>query len=356
MSESIPENTSIEEIKPLTFKESINIINDKYLSFLNELLEKFKYHEHLSGSLESDIKIIKDNLVKDNFEVIDIITDNFLFCLEQISDHNSDYFIYQKEKIQKKNGEFYKNKLPKVGSKTLLKKVLNESEPLFLSKIFKEITDIFHLLTLKDDDDLIIFNEEYIYYVKENFCENKNFSKMIMVFDNINNILDSTLEEIHESELKDNQETNSNDEEEVSNKNKNSKKNKKNKSKKSNPLGADFLKGFENTKIAQLAKNISEKINIDDFPSLTDPSKLLSSLSNPSDENGAGGIQNLLKFVIGEVEDAFKGNTLNEKDLATEAQNIMGQFQNLSGFDPMSLLNNKDSMNQFADIFSKMGK
>ena len=75
--------------------------------------------------------------------------------------------------------------------------------------------------------------------------------------------------------------------------------------------------------------NISEKINMDDFPSLNDPSKLLSSLGNPSEE---GGIQNLLKFVIDEVQGAFKDNNLNENDLVNEAQDIMGKFKNMSGF------------------------
>jgi hypothetical protein len=170
---------------------------------------------------------------------------------------------------------------------------------------------------------------------------------MIMVLDNVDNILNSQLNEV---EL-DNEEEN-----EVEKEYKKSKSNKnKSKNKKNSKLGPDFMKGLENTKIAQLAKNISEKININEFPDLTDPSKLLSSLSNPG-ENG-GGIQNLLKFVVGEVEDAFKNNNLNEKDLVNEAQNIMGQFSNMSGFDPMSLLkgNNLD-INQFADIFSKMGK
>jgi hypothetical protein len=112
-------------------------------------------------------------------------------------------------------------------------------------------------------------------------------------------------------------------------------------------LGEDFIKGLENTKIAQLAKSISEKLNIDDFPLLSDPSKLLSSLGNPGEE---GGIQNLLKFVMSEVEESFKGDKLNEKDLIGEAQNIMGQFKNMSGIDPESILKNND----LASIFSKM--
>jgi hypothetical protein len=198
------------------------------------------------------------------------------------------------------------------------------------------------------ENGLIVFNNDYIEYVKDNFTENKNYSKMIMVFDNIDNILNT--------ELDDSNEIDSDTEDLVEVNKSQNKKDKKSKSKKNGPsLGTDFMKGLENTKIAQLAKNISEKININDFPALSDPSKLLSSLGNSSEE---GGIQNLLKFVVGEVEQAFKGNNLNEKDLIGEAQNIMGQFKNMSGFDPMSMLQeNPDfDVNQFANIFSKMSK
>jgi hypothetical protein len=173
---------------------------------------------------------------------------------------------------------------------------------------------------------------------------------MILVFDNINNILNAKLDE---SEVVEDEERET--EQEIINTKSNNKKN-KNKNKNKN-IGDNFMKGLENTKIAQLAKNISEKINVNDFPDLSDPSKLFSSLGNPTAEEN-GGLQNLLKFVVSEVEDAFKTNNLNEKDLIGEAQNIMGQFQNMSGFDPMSLFKNNENLdlNQFADIFSKMKK
>ena len=349
MSEITIETINEEQNKILTFTEIIPIINDKYLLFLKNILEKFKYHNELVGPIEHDIKLTNDKLITNEYQVIDTITDNFLPCLEQIYDHNSDYFIYQKESTPKKNGKVYKNKLPKIGNRTLLKRVLKESDRKFSEKIFKDIIDFFNILTLKDENNVIIFNVDYINYVKEKFTENKNFSKMIMVFDNINNIFNAKLDDsdIIEEEEK--------EELQIVNNKKKSKNNKKNKSKNNNT--DDFMKGLENTKIAQLAKNISEKINVNDFPDLSDPAKLLSSLGNPSsDENG--GIQNLLKFVVGEVEDAFKNNNLNEKDLIGEAQNIMGQFQNMSGFDPMSFFKNNENLdiNQFADIFSKMKK
>ena len=348
------EETIIEDIKILSFDESIISINEKYINLLNELIEKFKYHDELIGPLESDLKLTKEKLPINKFQVINIITDNFLFCLEQINDHNADYFIYQKEKIPKKNGKVYKNKLPKIGNRTLLKKLLKETDNKLTDKIFKEIIDMFNILTIKDENNSYIFKEEYLDYVKENFNENKNFSKMIMVFDNVNNILNSKLDEDNEVDNEDENFENKDEPEKSKSKNKNKKKNKKN----NKSSGDDFMKNLENTKIAQLAKNISEKINIDDFPALSDPSKLLSSLGGNSSEDG--GIQNLLKFVVGEVEQAFKSNNLDEKDLMGEAQNIMGQFQNMSGFDPLSLLNNnKDNnidLSQFANIFSNMRK
>ena len=339
-----------EEIKVLSFEELISLVNEKYLSFLSELLEKFKYHDHLAGPLDHDFKLAQEKLVENKFQIIDTIINNFLYCLEQLADHNSDYFIYQKEKVTKKNGKSYKNKLPKIGNRTLLKKILSEAESKSIPKIFKDIIDMFMLLTFKNEYNIILFNEDFVDYVKENINENKNFSKMIMVIDNVNNILDSKLEEIDESQIIEE------DSEDEIKKSKSKSKNKKNKNKSNGSIGPDFIKGLENTKIAQLAKNISEKINIDDFPALSDPSKLLSSLGDSSSE---GGIQNLLKFVVGEVEGAFKDNTLNEKELIGEAQNLMGQFQNMSGFDPMSLLSGDKGnidINQFANIFSKMGK
>jgi Mg2+ and Co2+ transporter CorA len=143
MSEITIETINEEQNKILSFSEIIPIINDKYLLFLNNILEKFKYHNELIGSLEHDLKLTNDKLLINTYQVIDTITDNLLSCLEQISDHNSDYFIYQKESTPKKNGKVYKNKLPKIGNRTLLKRVLKESDRKFSEKIFKYIIFIF---------------------------------------------------------------------------------------------------------------------------------------------------------------------------------------------------------------------
>ncbi len=335
-----------EESLEKSFKEASAITNEKYIALLNELIEKFKYHDELLGTLEYDLKSVKGKLIDNDNQVIYALTDNFLYCLEQISDNNSDYFIYQKEKITKKN-KVYKNKLPKLGSKTLLKRVLKECDTNYNAYLFKTILDIFFLFTLKSEDGSIQFTDEYIDYVKENFDENKNFSKILMVFDNTNNILNSSPELVESDEQDDNESW-------TEPKDKKKSKNNKKKSKSNSFAAPEFMKSLENTKIAQLAKNISDKINMDDFPELTDPMKLLSSLGNPSEE---GGIQNLLKFVIGEVETSFKNNNMDEKDLINEAQSMMGNFSNMAGIDPMKMFKDGNlDINQFSNIFSKMGK
>ena len=123
----------------LTFLEIIPLINTKYIELLHLLHRKYKHHEELYESIENDIQSINDKFVDHEYPVLNIITDNFLFCLEQIYDQNADYFIYQKEKIRKKNGKVYKNKLPKIGSKTLLKSILEELEGDTQEIIFKTI-------------------------------------------------------------------------------------------------------------------------------------------------------------------------------------------------------------------------
>ena len=129
------------------------------------------------------------------------------------------------------------------------------------------------------------------------------------------------------------------------------KKNKKGKNKNEPNIGADFIKGIEDTKIAQMAKNISEKINLEDYPILSDPTKLLSSLTNP--EQGLSSIGGLMDVVMKEVQGAFKDTDSTENDLVNEAQNIMGKLSG-TGLDPANLMKNMNlDMDKFADIFNK---
>ena len=366
--------SGIYEDNILSFDEIIEILNNKYLEFISDFVIKFKNHSKLSVMLESDYTILKEKLEENEYKIINLITDNFLYCLEQISEHNTDYFVYQKEKIQKKNGKTYKNKLTKIGQKTLLKNILEECDTKSNDKLFSFIISLFNLFIKKDSEsgnDDIFFTDEYINYIKENFTENKNYNKILMVIDNIDNILNinafdeaqNEINIVNQEKIKEN----------TLNKSKNGKKGKKGTSD-GNPFegfNTDFMKDLENTKIGQLAKNISSKINLEEYSDINDPMKLLSSLgksfqnssSNDSskEESDGKGIQDLLKLVIGEVQGAFKDNKLEEKDLVDEAQNIIGQFQNMTGgtggFDPMSMLKDGNfSMDKMAELFGNMQK
>ena len=352
-----------EVVEPKDFSTITMDVSTKYIVFLQELYEKYKYHPELAGQLETDIKALKKNMENEEY-LIYFLSSNYLFCLEPIADHNIDYFMYQKDKTVKKSGKVVKNKITKVIGKITLKKILKESEVSFHNKIFSTIYEIFMSMTVKNENDVIVFNDEYIQFIKDNLSEDRNFSKMLMVMDNLDTILSSDNVVDETDVIK-----------EAKKEEADKKKDKKKKSSSSNPLsaltgalGGDFMNGLESTKIAQLAKNISEKINTDDFPLLNDPSKLLSSLTGGG-EDGNNSIQNLLKFVVGEVENEFKTNNINEKDLLGEAQNIMSQFQGMSGFDPMSLLKNLSGaiggnngegglpdMKQFESIFSNIQK
>lgn len=350
-------------VQPKDFNTITMEVSTKYILFLQELFEKYKYHPELAGQLESDIKALKKNMENENY-LLYFLTTNYLFCLEPIADHNIDYFMYQKDKTVKKSGKVVKNKITKVIGKITLKKILKESDISFQNKIFSTIYEIFMNMTVKNENDTLVFNDEYIQFIKDNLSEDRNYSKMLMVMDNLDTILSSD-NVVDETDII----------QEAKNEASEKKKDKKKKSKSSsaNPLsaltgalGGDFMNGLESTKIAQLAKNISEKINTDEFPLLSDPSKLLSSLTNGGEE-GNNNIQNLLKFVVGEVENEFKTNNINENELLGEAQNIMSQFKGMSGFDPMSLLKNLSGavggegggmpdMKQFESIFSNIQK
>jgi len=346
----------------LSFEEIIPIINQKYLNAISNLNSLFKHHKELGPSIKNDIEKMNENLITDKYHILNILTDNYLYCLEEVKDLNADFFVYQEVKKIKKKGKVVKSKISKIGEKTSLKEILPNLKTKTSQIFFKDVFEIFELLVYEDENGTFILSEDYLEYIKEAFSSNKNYNKILLVIDNIDNIFsdydeNEVDEQINQSILQEQKEK----------ENKKNKKDKDKNKKSSNEgfgnlgesMGENFMKGIEDTKIATLAKNISEKINLTDFPVLNDPSKLLASLTNPGQNGEDGkGIGDLLQFVIGEVQEAFKGgNGLSENDLVNEAQNIMGKFGNMAGFDPSKIMNNPNlNLNQFADIFANMAK
>ena len=342
--ENVQTNETIdedEEVLEITFEQLVNAINVKYLDFMKKIYTIFKDHDTLSKSMIHDIEYLQHKLETNPYACLITITDNYLYCFEQIKDRNSDFFIYQKEKSVKKNGKTVKNKITKLGNKTLLKSVLENLKRDTIETLFSDIVDIYKLL-IYEEDNTFSFYDDYLEFVNENFQSNKNFNKMNVVIENIDSIIGNLENELLEAEEY---------EKEMETKNKSSKKKEK-KTKNDGPnIGSDFIKGIEDTKIAQMAKSISEKINLEDYPILSDPSKLLSTLTNP--EEGLSSIGGLMDVVMKEVQGAFKNTDTNENDLVGEAQNIMGKLSG-TGLDPINLMKNMNlDMDKFADIFNK---
>ena len=331
----------------LTFNDLILVINDKYFDYLNKINTIFKNHNILSKSIKHDIEYLNEKLEINSYAVLLTITDNYLYCLEQIKDKNADFFKYQKESIIKKKGsakgsvKIIKNKITKIGNKTSLKNIFENVKNETCVELFNEILDIFKLLTY-EDDNIYNFHDDYLSFIKGNLQKNKNYNKINNVIDNIDSIMGSIDDdEIEEQKYKESFES----------QNKKSKESKGSKKNKNGNLGEDFIKGIEDTKIAQMAKNISEKINLDEFPILTDPSKLLSMLSNP--EEGLGSIGGLMDVVMKEVKTSFDETNTNEKDLIGEAQNIMGKLSG-TNLDPVNLMKNMNlDLSKMGDIFNK---
>lgn len=340
------DNEEYENVIELTFEQLVEGISEKYFEFLNKVDNIFKNHDSLSKSIKHDINYLGEKYKTNPYAVLVTITDNYLYCLEQIKDKNIDFFKYQKDKIMKKKGgskgsvKVIKNKITKIGNKTVLKDILSNIKPETSKELFNEIIEIFKLL-IYEDENIYNFHDDYLEFVKENFDTNKNYNKIMMVIENIDSIMgnleDDELEEKeYEEKMKSEKESDS--------------KKKKSKKKDGN-VGEEFIKGIEDTKIAQMAKNISEKINLDDFPILTDPSKLLSTLTNP--EEGLGSIGGLMDVVMNEVKSSFEQTNSNENDLINEAQNIMGKLSG-TNLDPVNLMKNMNiDMEKMGELFNK---
>ena len=329
-------------------KEKIESITGMYIQLMGKINETFRYHEGLS-KIDHYLDEMKNDLETNPLLVISHLTSNYLAYLEPIKDKNYDFFTCQKRYSKKKDGKIIKNKVTNIIGKIMLKEVLIENNLDLNDTIFNQLVEMFKLLLNEKGDE---FENSYIKFVKENYNTSRNYNKMLIVMDNVEDILSDDLisDEEEEIEVEDANEMDDTDNINVekgsdknNNNNTNTNKNKK-KNKKKGGMDEGFFKNLENSSIAKLAKNISEKIKPEDFPELNDPSKLLSGLGNPGAMGEEGGIGNLLKFVVSEVESAIKSDNMKESDLVNDAQNLM------SGINPADLMGG----NGLGDLFSQL--
>ena len=172
----------------LSFDEIIPIINQKYLNAISNLNSLFKHHKELGPSIKNDIEKMKENLITDKYHILNILTDNYLYCLEEVKDLNADFFVYQEVKKIKKKGKVTKSKISKIGEKTSLKEILPNLKTKTCQIFFKDVFEIFELLVYEDENGTFILSEDYLEYIKEAFSSNKNYNKILLVVDNIDNI------------------------------------------------------------------------------------------------------------------------------------------------------------------------
>lgn len=346
--DEILENTDIEtgveemetettQNQTYTQEELILNITERYLELVNNVRERYKYHPELSSSIEAGLRKFQEKLERNHDQILYTLSDNFLYCLEAVKDMNCDFFIYQTDRIKKKNGKIEKLEISKLIGRASMRTLLRECDDKMSRYVFTTLIEIFKSLTYKNEEDEHVFYDFYVNFVKENLHQSRNYSKMLVSIDNVKYILDENIEPISYDEANIESSSSESEDEKTSRRNKK----KKNKSKNSNGFEDMFMKGLEKTKIAKLAKNISEKLSTDESSPLNNPMKLLSSLTgNGNSEDGDGGLGNLLKTIVGEVQTAMTQEGMDERELMGEAMNMMGTFKNLAGFDPMNIMKN----------------
>ncbi len=351
----------------LSIKDVCQIIHDQYVEMLGNVEKSIVHDVELQNAIKRDTKLYLEKVEKNGLlQILYVLTDNYLYCLEAIKDHNCDYFSYQEEKIKKKSGKVEKVKITTLVGKTTLKRVIAEAPELINNQIFDTLVQAFIFLCIKKEGRYE-FRKEYLKYVHENFEDNRNYSKMKLMIENVDSILD----EYNPDDYKPAPKVEENDDKKKSKK---GKKSKKDSDEGEDPFGFftksagdNLVKNLESSKIGQIAKNISNKMSENEFPMLKDPSQFLASLTNPNAENGLG---DLIKFVMGEVQTSLETQNITQDDLMSEASNMMGGLSKLTGIDPMKMMgemkpptmdengntDNVPDFSQFAGIFEGLGK
>ncbi len=351
----------------LSIKEVCQIIHDQYVEMLGNVEKSILHDVELQNAIKRDTKLYLEKVEKNGLlQILYVLTDNYLYCLEAIKDHNCDYFSYQEDKIKKKSGKIEKVKITTLVGKTTLKRVIAEAPEVINNQIFDTLVQAFIFLCIKKEGRYE-FRKEYLKYVHENFEDNRNYSKMKLMIENVDSILD----EYNPDDYKPAPKVEENDDKKKSKK---GKKSKKDSDEGEDPFGFftksagdNLVKNLESSKIGQIAKNISNKMSENEFPMLKDPSQFLASLTNPNAENGLG---DLIKFVMGEVQTSLETQNITQDDLMSEASNMMGGLSKLTGIDPMKMMgemkppsmdengnmDNVPDFSQFAGIFEGLGK
>jgi hypothetical protein len=107
-----------------------------------------------------------------------------------------------------------------------------------------------------------------------------------------------------------------------------------------------FESEFLNSKIGNLAKEISEELNGDDLKCMENPDDLMKNLLSGE---GGGGLGNIIQKVSSKLQNKMKNGELNEEALMKEATSMMGMLN--PAFSKMA----GGGMGGMGDLFSMMG-
>ncbi len=110
-----------------------------------------------------------------------------------------------------------------------------------------------------------------------------------------------------------------------------------------------FESEFLNSKIGNLAKEISEELNGDDLKCMENPDDLMKNLLSGE----GGGLGNIIQKVSSKLQNKMKNGELNEEALMKEATNMMGMLN--PAFSKMAGGMGGGGMGGMGNLFSMMG-
>lgn len=265
--------------------------NELYLDFLNFISHNFPSYK-------------KYALYDSPNQYINDFAKNILPYMEDISVKNEDVFVYKYIDAELIKGLKFKRVIEKCNSmrngKQILNAIWNQLHSLYiLSYSNCNITDV----AKKINNDASLRNLENHNIIIENIISSGKIS--------IPKEKKTKLEKTNKIEKKENEA----EEEEKEDENKNQ----------ANP--------FDGTLIGNLAKEISEEINVNDLGDMKSPTDLMSALLGGGENNG---ISNIMSTVCQKLDKKMKNGELDQNKMFEEAQNMMGElFNNQQGMEQM---------------------
>ena len=110
-------------------------------------------------------------------------------------------------------------------------------------------------------------------------------------------------------------------------------------------------KMFEGSLIGNLAKELSEEIDPKDLGDIKNPSDIFSALFNQEQSSGSG-LGNIMNTVVKKLDSKMKSGELNQEQLFSEAQNMIGNsnlfgpLQQMGAMAGMNMMGNQGKKNK----------